>query len=136
MQRIGLPVALALILSAGGPEGARGQEADTPGQLLELWLEALERQDHAAYQACLHSGARPVPEYGSAEAMEFWAGEIRDLVRDGFDGRFEIEPVAEPGGRFPPGAVRAFPIVGGRRVDDAIVLVPENGRWKIARIFS
>ena len=135
-KRILLPALLALALGAGALVEARAQQASSPEELVALWQEALEQRDFTGYVACLHSGARQIPEYGSREAMEFWAGEIEGLAREGFAGQFEIEPVTDGGTRFPPGSLRAYPIVNGRRVDDALVLVQEAGRWAILRIFS
>jgi len=130
------PVLLALALLAAPLDVARAGGADSPGALLSTWQAALVERDHAAYLACLHPDARAVPAYGSREAMEFWAGEIADLERDGFEGRFEIVPVGGSSARFPPGSVRAHPIVGGRVLDEAIVLVEQAGRWTILRLFS
>jgi hypothetical protein len=54
----------------------------------------------------------------------------------GFAGGFEIVVVVDGGPRFPPGAVRAYPIVNGEPIREAIVLVQEAGDWKILRLFS
>lgn len=135
-KQIVLPAVLVLALGAGGLDAARAQAADSPQQVLQLWQAALEGRDYPAYVACLHTGARPVPEYGSREAMAFWAGEMRDLVGKGFTGQYELEVVTDGGDRFPPGSVRAYPIVNGQPIGDAIVLVQEAGHWTILRIFS
>lgn len=137
-QLIHAVLALALV----GPalvdaRDARAQTPDSPQQLLQLWQAALEAGDHAAYLACLHPGARQVPEYGSAEAMAFWADEMRDLARKGFAGEWAIEAVAQLSERFPQGSVRARPVVAGRPIDDALVLVQQaDGSWTILRVFS
>lgn len=128
--------ALALALVGTALVDSRAQTVDSPEALLQLWQEALDRNDYAAYVACLHSGSREVPEYGSEEAMDFWAGEVSDLIREGFDGRFAIEVVTDGGVRFPPGSVRAYPIVNGRPIRKAIVLIEEDGHWTILRLFS
>ena len=125
-------LALGLALAAPAP----AQEADSPERVLQLWQAALAARDYTTYVGCLHIGARQIPEYGSREAMEFWAEELDDLARRGFRGRFEVEPVRDAGGRFPAGAVRAAPIVDGRRLGEVIVLVLEAGQWTILRIFS
>ena len=81
---------------------------------------------------------RLIKEMEDAVAAEQYerAAELRDLARQGFDGRYRIEPATEGGGRFPPGALNAHPIVGGRPLRKAIVLAPHEGRWTILRLFS
>ncbi len=129
-------LALVLALGVAIPGDARAQGADSPESLLQLWQQALAQRDYDAYLACLHTGARQVPEYGSREAMEFWAQEMGELSGKGFVGGFRIEPVNEAGERFPPGSLRAHPITDGRPVHEAILLVREAGHWTILRIFS
>lgn len=136
-KRIVLPVALALALAAGAwPTDTQAQSADSPEGLLQVWQTALEQRDYSEYLECLHPGAHQIPEYGSEEAMEFWANEIRDLVRKGFTGQFRIEVVTTAEDRFPLGSVRAYPIVNGQPIREAIVLVKEAGHWTILRLFS
>ncbi len=127
---------LAFLLVGLSTGSAAAQGASSPDALLGQWRAALEVGDFAAYTACLHPQAREVPEYGSAEAMAFWADEMGDLARDGFEGHFELEVVGEGDARFPAGAVRAHPIVNGVPLSDAITLVEEAGQWMILRIFS
>ena len=129
-------VLLVLAVAIGWIGEARAQTADTPEQLLETWQAALDRGDHAEYVACLHPGARAIPEYGSPEAMAFWARQLDELADRGFAGDFAIEVVSDEGGRLPPGAVRAHPIVNGQPIDESIVLVEEAGSWTILRLFS
>jgi hypothetical protein len=116
--------------------GGGAQVAESPATLLQAWQAALARDDYAAYVACLHTGTRQVPEYGSEEAMAFWSDEMDKLRRMGFEGDFELEVVTEASARFPPDSVRAYPIVGGERLREAIVLTREAGHWKILRLFS
>lgn len=133
------PLACLLLvpwLLAIGASNLHAQSPDSPGVVLATWQSALAQRDHAAYLACLHSAARAVPEYASPEAMAFWAGQIADLTRQGFTGEFSIEAVDVTNERFPPGAVRARPIVEDGPIDDAIILAPEQGRWTILRLFS
>ena len=128
-------VSAALVV--GAPLAAsQAQTADSPEVRLQMWQAALERGDYPAYVECLHTGTREIPEYGSEEAMDFWANEMGDLRRMGFTGRFEIAVVTEGGPRFPPGSVRAYPIVNGQPIREAIVLFQEAGDWKILRLFS
>ena len=128
---------VAAVLLIGVPAATSwAQDADSPAARLEAWQAALERSDYPAYVECLHTGAREIPEYGSEEALRFWANEIGDLRRMGFTGGFEIEVVENGGPRFPPGSVRAYPIVNGEPIREAIVLVQEAGDWKILRLFS
>lgn len=129
-------LALGLFASVPSSRDAWAGAADPPDALLTRWLAALDAGDHAAYLACLHTGARAVPEYGSREAMRFWALEIVRLRDRGFVGRFAFEPVNEGGPRVPGGALRARPVLAGEPMGDAIVLVREDGRWKILRLFS
>ena len=129
-------LALAVFSCFGGATTVSAQGSDSPEQVLQLWQAALDGRDYATYVECLHTGARQIPEYGSPEAMEFWADEIQDLVRKGFTGQFEIEVVPDVSDRFPPGALRAHPIVNGRPLDESLVLVQERGQWTILRIFS
>lgn len=114
----------------------RAQPIAAAETLLATWHESLRDQDHAAYLDCLHSAARQVPTIASPEAMAFWATELQELREKGFAGRYAIEPVAEGDARHPPGALHARPIVGGEPIDEALVIVPEDGRWTILRIFS
>lgn len=134
----GIRVRLVLGLALLCPAVAGGQPptADSPEHLLERWQAALAQGDLSAYLDCLHPGARQTPEYGSREAMVFWAGEMRDLARRGFEGRFDLEIATEGGGRFPPGSVMARPVVNGRPIRKAIVLVEHDQRWTILRLFS
>jgi len=131
-----LPIVLALALAFVGIVEAGAQTPDPPERVLERWQTALDRRDYPGYLECLHPAAREIPEYGSEEAMDFWADEIGDLIRKGFSGQFRIEPVTGGGDRFPTGAIRAYPIVNGRAIDEAIVLVEEAGHWMILRLFS
>lgn len=48
-------------------------------ELLKRWLAAVDANDLAAYQQCLHTETRKVNEYGTAEAMAFWTKQITDL---------------------------------------------------------
>ena len=127
---------LALAMVGTAVVDSRAQTADSPELLLQLWQAALDQRDHSGYLECLHPAARQIPEYASEEAMDFWADEIRDLVRKGFAGQFKIEIVTAGGDRFPPGSVRAYPIVNGQPIGEAIVLVEEAGHWTILRLFS
>ena len=68
--------------------------------------------------------------------MTFWSGEMDELRRLGFAGQFEFEAVTEDGARIPAGSVRAFPIVDGEPIREAIILIQEAGHWKILRLFS
>ena len=47
-----------------------------------------------------------------------------------------VESVSDGSDRFPSGSLRAFPIVEGRPIGEAIVLVREAGHWTILRLFS
>ena len=136
MNRILVLLVSTVIVSAAPLSTAWAQTADSPELRLRLWEAALERDDYSAYRLCLHAGTREVPEYGSEEAMDFWADEMGDLRRMGYSGEFEISTVDAGGTRFPRGAVRAHPIVNGQAIREAIVLVQEAGDWKILRIFS
>lgn len=126
---------IALVASLASPEPAWAAP-ESPQALLSSWQAALAEDDYAAYRACLHSAARAVPEYGSREAMQFWAREVERLRDRGFDGRFDFEVVTEGRARLPAGALLARPILAGTPMRDAIVLVREAGGWKILRLFS
>ena len=128
--------ALILIVMVAAAGDSIAQVPSSPGALLAAWQTALEQGDYAAYLACLHPGAQQVPEYGSEEAMVFWADEMRNLTRKGFTGEFAFETVAVGSERFPLGSVRAFPIVDGRAMSDAILLFQVAGQWTILRLFS
>ena len=128
---------MTVFLVVGAPLAiSRAETADSPEERLQVWLAALDGGDYPAYLECLHTGTREVPEYGSEEAMRFWANEMGDLRQMGFAGRFEIAVVRDPGPRFPQGSVRAYPIVNGQPIREAIVLIQEAGDWKILRLFS
>ena len=102
------------------------------------WMDALGEQHYEDYRRVLHSAALEYPEYGSQVAMEFWAQELRELTDEGFRGRFSFERVIADSERLPPGAVRAHPIVNDQRLEEAIVLIEEEGKageWKILRLF-
>ena len=129
-----VPIAVAVLMLLLGVGPAPAQES--PDELLEVWQTALAEADHPAYTECLSSATRAVPIYGSQEAMAFWAHEIQQLRARGFEGRFDIAPVEESGVRWPPGSLRARPIIDGEVLPDAIVLIQEAGHWKILRIFS
>lgn len=127
---------VALVFTAISCADASVAAAGEPGELLETWQTALADGDYPTYAACLHSGTREIPEYGSREAMRFWAHEIERLREQGFEGLFEIEVATDVGPRFPVGTLLAHPIVGGVPTRDAIVLIQEAGHWKILRLFS
>jgi hypothetical protein len=128
---------VAAVIVAGIPlAAAYAQTSDSPQLLLKQWQAALERGDYPAYVECLHTGTRQVPEYGSEEAMAFWTNEMDDLRRMGFSGQFDISVVTDGGPRFPEGSIRAYPIVNGQPIREAIVLIKEAGHWKILRLFS
>ncbi len=124
-------LAAALLLGPGV-----AMAGSSPGDALAAWESALAADDHAAYVACLHSGAREAPAYASAEAMAFWAGQMAELRARGFDGRFAFETATGDDPRTPAGAVLAYPIVNGEPLREAIVLLHEGGRWTILRPFS
>ena len=128
-----LPIALIV---AAPLATARAQSVDSPERRLEIWQAALDGEDYPTYVECLHTGSREIPEYGSEEAMAFWADEMSELRQMGFTGQFEIVVVTDEGPRFPPGSVRAHPILRGQPSREAIVLVREAGDWKILRLFS
>ena len=104
--------------------------------MLTRWLAAIEANDLAAYQQCLHSEARKVPEYGTAEAMVFWARQIKELFAKGFSRQWEFQKPAEVTERFPAGSVKAFPIVSGKPGRESILLMQDNGQWVIVRLFE
>ena len=106
--------------------------------LLDKWLKALGTSDLASYQQCLHSAARQVPEYGSAEALQFWKGEIGDMGKKGFKGQWKFQKPANVSKRFPAGSLQAIPVINGKalRESDSILLIQEDGQWRIVRLFS
>lgn len=132
-----LALALAVFAwTAVTPTVASPQTNHEPEALLQIWLRALAEDDFATYVDCLYSQSRSVPEYGSREAMQFWAAEMDALRKRGFGGRFEIENAGRVGPRLPAGALLARPILDGRAIPDSIVLMREAGKWKILRLFS
>ena len=136
MKQIFIIALATLVFGPLSHTNASAAPADEPEALLEVWQTALVEGDYPTYVDCLYSGARGVPEYGSREAMGFWANEIEQLRKRGFAGRFEIEVATDGGPRFPLGTLLAHPIVDGKAIRDAIVLIKEAGHWKILRLFS
>lgn len=116
--------------------GVRAQSLESAHGVLADWLAAVEADDHAAYLACLHPDARSVVEYGSAGAVAFWRSEIGKLERRGFRGAFQLRSPAATSTRLPAGTLLAHPILDSGPSPAAIVLIPEEGRWTIARLFS
>lgn len=140
MRVVANPLALLAMLASShllAQPALQPADQDDPRQLLlERWQIALRHSNYDSYLNCLYSRTRKVPEYGSKEALEFWAEELDELASTGFEGKFQFETVDGDGVRFPDGAVRAYPIVSGRSLTEAIVLIQEEGHWKILRLFS
>lgn len=116
-----------------GDDGKQG----TPAEILQKWLISLKSKNFANYRSTLHSQSQNVPEYGTKEAMSFWADEIKDLKHKGFKGKFKIVSLEEArNARFPKGSILAYPIVKEKAIKEFLFLIQENGTWKIGRIFS
>ena len=125
------PQAISAEIAAPAAELADAQT------LLDKWLKALGTNDLAAYQQCLHTGARQVPEYGTAEALHFWKKEMEALAKKGFKGQWKFQKPAIVNERFPAGALQAIPIINGKalRESESILLIQEDGKWRIVRLF-
>ena len=141
-----LPSNSASEVNAQGPSSE--QVVEHLQYVLDAWQEALQALDHEAYRQYLHSAVLAVPEYSSPVAMEFWREELNELTEQGFDGRFCFEIGRRScfagfsndlsgRGRIPGGAVGAYPVVGDRPLQEAVVLIEdEAGAWKILRLFE
>ncbi len=103
---------------------------------LDVWLDALRRHDYDAYLNYLHPSVHEIPEYASQEAMKFWAEELSALAGQGFAGQFRFEAVVGESDWLPSGTVRAYPLINGQPLDEALVLLRDGETWMILRIFS
>jgi hypothetical protein len=108
----------------------------TPAATLAKWLTAMEKLDYVAYLDCIHHDAHRVPEYGSREAMRFWAKQVEDLKEKGFAGEFKVVPTTQPDARHPPGSVRAYPVLKDGRTAETVLLMLTPSGWRIVRAFS
>ena len=49
-------------------------------ECLRDWMVAVLNENHAAYTELLHAEALQVPEFAAEAAMEFWAGQMRQIA--------------------------------------------------------
>lgn len=118
-------------------DAAEGQFSG-PRSATESLSKAMANNSYEEYRKSLHPATREVDEYGSMEAMKFWTDEFRDLEKKGLDGVFQFEELlaASTTPPEPAGPVKAYPVMGGKRIDEYCLLMKAEGEWKIARMFS
>ena len=135
---IALVIAPLLLFALPPKAHAQAEESSDAWQVVvTTWVDALRDQHYDKYRQILHPAVAEFPEYGSQVAMRFWAQELSELTEQGFSGQFRFETIKEGDGLLPPGAVRAYPVIDNRPLEEAIVLIEdgEAKEWKIVRLF-
>lgn len=128
-------LAVSLAMATSAARAADPSQA-TPTATLAKWTAALEKLDYVAYLDCIHHDAHRIPEYGSREALRFWARQIEDLKEKGFAGAFKLVPTTQPDARHPADSVRAYPVLKEGRTAETILLAPTASGWRIVRALS
>lgn len=100
---------------------------------VERWEQAVRDGDCAVVSDCIlkEGDTRIGPYGGSPEAAAFWASQLDELDRDGFDGDWEARVGANDGRRI----VFVYPVIPDRSSHEAIWLVEEEGEWRIGLLF-
>jgi hypothetical protein len=120
-------------------EPCQEPQGEAPGRrVVNAMVAALSQSSLENYRSCLHPQTAEVPQYGSEEAMRFWQKQFVDLKAGGFEGDWRFEEVheAEASPRLPAGSLKAYPVVGDRKIGEYLLLVLVDGEWRVLRLFS
>ncbi len=100
----------------------------------DVWIEKNAKKEYEMYKSLYSIQVRDVDEYTSAESMLFWDSEIQDLYENGFKEEFVVKPFAKA--KDDNEYIIVFPLLNGKEMDEGIVLISEDGKWKIFSLFN
>ena len=113
--------------------GTGSSSEDAAIGVVQSWEHAIRNGDIKGAKECFTQDAGLVPEYvGGSEALEFWKYQItNDLEKAGFEGKW----TSRKGTWESREVIYVFPVLSKGPHREAVWVVQEDKRWKIATLF-